>query len=288
VVACPLAKVMKASLREVVVLEDWRTANVTPIFKKGTRSDPGNYRPVSLTSVTCRLMESIIKDQMVSHLDRAGLIRASQHRFVRGKSCTSNLLTFLNKVTVVIDSGEAADTIYLDFAKAFDTVPHARLRKKLKAHGIDGTLLKWIAAWLTGRKQRVVLNGKESMWEDVLSGMPQGSVLGPLLFLIFINDLNLVVSAGDFLFKFADDTKVTRVIRSDTDRRALQDTLDKLMGWASDCWGMLFNVRKCKVMHFGRSNNRSDYTMGGSTLEKTKEEKDLGVTITDNLKAAAQ
>jgi Reverse transcriptase (RNA-dependent DNA polymerase)/Endonuclease-reverse transcriptase len=286
-IAWPLTRVMRASLREGSVPEDWRTANVAPIFKKGSKSDAGNYRPVSLTSVSSRLMESIIKDQIVSHLDRNRLIRSTQHGFMRGRSCATNLLAFLDKMTATLDSGEAADVIYLDFAKAFDTVPHERLKKKLRAHGISGQLLKWIAAWLSNRKQRVVLNGKESSWEEVLSGVPQGSVLGPLLFIIFINDLDLSVSELELLLKFADDTKVARVIKDDTDRQGLQLALDRLIDW-SERWGMIFNVKKCIVMHIGRNNPQSDYVMKNTTLGTTKEEKDLGVAISDSLKPAAQ
>jgi ribonucleases P/MRP protein subunit RPP40 len=286
-IAWPQSKVMRSSLREGAVPEDWRTTNVTPIFKKGARSDPGNYRPISLTSVVCRLMESIVKDHIVSHLERNSLIRATQHGFMCGRSCTTNLLAFLEKITTVVDEGEAADVVYLDFAKAFDTVPHERLKKKLKAHGIKGGLFNWIAAWLRGRKQRVVLNGKKSTWQEVLSGVPQGSVLGPLLFLIFINDLDLTVSDLEMLLKFADDTKVARVIRSDADRQGLQRALDRLMDWSVK-WGMLFNVAKCKVMHVGRNNPKSDYVMDGSVLSSTREEKDLGVSLTDTLKPAAQ
>jgi hypothetical protein len=283
----PLAKVMRLSLSEGAVPEDWRTANVAPIFKKGSKSDAGNYRPVSLTSVSCRIMEGLLKDHIVTHLERNRLIRTTQHGFMRGRSCATNLLEFFEKVTSELDKGEAIDVIYLDFAKAFDTVPHERLKKKLKVHGLGGEVLDWISAWLAGRKQRVVLNGKESSWEEVLSGVPQGSVLGPLLFLIFINDLDMAVSDLETLLKFADDTKVARVIRSDSDREELQAALDRLMNW-SEVWGMRFNVGKCKVMHIGRHNTRSDYTMAGVTLEKTREERDLGVTVMDTLKPAAE
>jgi hypothetical protein len=127
--AGPRAMVMRTSLKEGAVPEDWRTANVTPIFKKGPKSDPGNYRPVSLTSVSCRLMEGILKDKIVTHLEKQGLIRATQHGFMRGRSCTTNLLSFFEKMTAELDKGKAADVIYLDFAKAFDTVPHERLKK---------------------------------------------------------------------------------------------------------------------------------------------------------------
>jgi hypothetical protein len=283
----PLAKVMRASLRSGEVPEDWRTANVTPIFKKGRKSDPENYRPVSLTSVSCRIMESVVKDHVVKHLDRHGLVKKTQHGFTRGRSCASNLLCFLEKVTAALDNGEAVDVVYLDFAKAFDTVPHERLKKKLKAHGIDGKLLAWIAAWLDGRRQRVVLNGCESTWEQVLSGVPQGSVLGPLLFLIFINDLDAAASIGEWILKFADDTKAARVTNSEEDRQSLQAALDGLVSWATT-WGMRFNIKKCKVMHLGRKNNKYEYEMAGQKLETTKEEKDLGVIVSDNLKPAAQ
>jgi hypothetical protein len=131
VISGPLTKVMQALLRDSIVPEDWRIANVTPIFKKGRKTDPGNYRPVSLTSVSCQLMEGIIKDQIVTHLEKNRLVRATQRGFMRGKSCTSNLLSFLEKVTAELDKGEAMDVVYLDFAKAFDTVPHERLMKKL-------------------------------------------------------------------------------------------------------------------------------------------------------------
>jgi hypothetical protein len=220
------------SLSEGIVPEDWRKANVTPIFKKGRKTDPENYRPVSLTSVSCRLMEGIIKDQVVKHLEKNKLIRQTQHSIMRGRSCTSNLLVFLEKITAEIDKGGAMDVIYLDFSKAFDTVPHERLKKKLQVHGISGNLLKWIAAWLMDRKQRVVLNGKESTWEAVLSGVHQGSVLGPLLFLIFINDLDLAVSLQELLLKFADDTKLAGIVKDEADRMRLQAALDNLLQWS--------------------------------------------------------
>ena len=123
------------------------------------------------------MMEAILKDDIVSHLKRNGLIKSSQHGFVKGKSCATNLISFLDKMTAALDAGEDADVVFLDFAKAFDKVPTQRLLRKLKAHGLGGKVLKWISSWLSGRKQRVVLNGSFSTWEAVLSGVPQGSVL---------------------------------------------------------------------------------------------------------------
>ena len=137
-ISSPLATVMRKTLEEGEVPEDWRTANVSPIYKKGAKHSPGNYRPVSLTSVCCKMMESILKDDIVEHLARHKIINASQHGFMRGKSCTSNLLHFLEKVTALVDSGVPVDVVYLDFAKAFDKVPVERLLKKVRAHGIRG------------------------------------------------------------------------------------------------------------------------------------------------------
>jgi hypothetical protein len=282
-----LTVIFNKSLDSGVVPEDWREANVTPIFKKGKRTAPENYRPVSLTSVCCKLLESVVKDKIMSHLKKHKLIKNSQHGFLSGRNCSTNLLAFFEKVTREVDSGQSFDAIFLDFAKAFDKVPTRRLLKKVRAHGITGKLLTWIENWLTNRRQRVILGGEFSDWIEVLSGVPQGSVLGPLLFLIFINDLDLEASEISALAKFADDTKLGQKIVTDQDRVLLQTTLNKLCGWA-DRWGMCFNVKKCKVMHFGRNNPHHTYEMNGENLDAVDEERDIGVTVTRDLKPSAQ
>jgi hypothetical protein len=268
------------------VPEDWRVANVTPIYKKGSKADPSNYRPVSLTSICCKLLESIIRDNMVDHLLENNLIEDSQHGFVKGRSCATNLVEFFDFVTAATDGGEAVDAVFLDFAKAFDKVPKMRLLEKVKGIGVEGCVLKWIENWLTGRMQRVVLDGRSSDWRAVTSGVPQGSVLGPVLFLIFIRDLDGATDRKSLLKKFADDTKVAQKVKEDTDRAALQNVLDKMMAWAAK-WGMEFNRQKCKVMHFGPGNPQFQYTMGDHTLAETGAEKDVGVTVTSDLKPAA-
>ena len=232
------------------------------------------------------MLEAIIKDEVVSHLERYKLIRSSQHGFIQGKSSASNLLSFLDKITAAADNSEVADVVFLDFAKAFDKVPVKRLLRKVRAHGIGGQLYRWIKAWLTDRRQRVVLNGEASDWAAVLSGVPQGSVLGPLLFLIFNNDLEEGAMA-ELVFKFADDTKVAKIVRDENDKADLQRTLNELVCWA-ERWGMAFNVKKCKVMHVGHGNPGYQYKMSNTVLETTAEERDLGVVMSATLKPKAQ
>jgi hypothetical protein len=190
VVSIPLQIIFRKSLDTGVVLGDWRTAKVVPIYKKGARGDPGNYRPVSLTSVPCKLLEGLIKDKIMDHLIGNKLIKNSQHRFLPGRSCTTNLTVFLDNVTKINDNGKAADIFYLDFAKAFAKVPRERLLVKMQAKGITGKILRWVRNWLENRTQRVAVGGEISEETSVDSGVPQGTLLGPPLFLIYIDDLD--------------------------------------------------------------------------------------------------
>jgi hypothetical protein len=286
----PLTVIFNKSLETGEVPEGWKKANVTPIFKKGTKGCPGNYRPVSLTSVPCKLLESIVKDKLMQHLIDNKLIRESQHGFMPGKSCASNLVTFMDFVTKAVDDGESVDIFYLDFAKAFDKVPRQRLIKKLLAKGVDTNIVRWIENWLTGRTQRVCIQGQQSEDCDVDSGVPQGTVLGPTLFTVYIDDLEVEVVAEKLdvvIVKFADDTKGAKVIRGEEDRQKLQQALDILCVWA-DKWGMSFNVAKCKIMHVGRNNPGYAYFMNGTQVGTTDEERDIGVVISKSLKPASQ
>ena len=187
-----------------------------------------------------------------------------------------------------MDEGAPVDVVYLDFAKAFDKVPIERLIEKCKGVGLGGKLLDWIHEWLVGREQRVVINGHHSSWEKVFSGVPQGSVLGPLLFLIYINDLDGAVNvSGTLLKKFADDTKLAMVVENDDDHARFQAALDNLNTWSHD-WQMLFNVSKCKIIHMGNKNSNYKYRMGGRVLDVVDSEKDVGVTIHKSLKPSLQ
>ena len=284
-ISTPLTLIMKSSLDSGVVPDDWKAANVTPIHKSGSRSYASNYRPISLTSQVCKVFESIMRDAMVQHLESNDLITGAQHGFRKGGSCLSNLLQFLDEVTRSIDEDECVDVIFLDFAKAFDKVPHGRLMEKLDKHGIGGKVWDWIREWLRDRCQSVLVNGHRSSWRAVTSGVPQGSVLGPILFLVFINDLELDIT--NQVFKFADDTKLLGKVDSIQGRDRLQEDLNQLLQW-SHRWQMSFNILKCKVMHLGRLNKDFQYSMDGQLLETVSNVKDLGVQLSDNLKPSSQ
>ena len=170
----PLLMIFNSSMRTGEVPKDWKEANITPIFKKGSKSSLESYRPVLLTSVPCKLMESIIREKLANHLLTNKLINSSQHGFRNKTSCTKNLLEFLEKITSIVDNGDPMDMVYLFFSKAFHKVPKLRLIEKMRAHSIDSKILDWIFDWLTDRQQCMVLNGSFSGWRCVESGVPQG------------------------------------------------------------------------------------------------------------------
>ena len=169
-ISTPLAKVFNLSLEEGIVPSEWKEANITLLFNNGLRNKPENYRPLSLTSVVCKLLETLIRDHMVEFLVKHKLINTSQHGFLKARSCLTNLLCILEEITKWVDDGSPVDVVYLDFQKAFDKVPHQRLILKLKAHGIDNDVINWIEKWLTHRRQRVIVDGEISNWKSVLVG----------------------------------------------------------------------------------------------------------------------
>ena len=284
VISKPLTRLFNKTLQDQVVPSDWRKANVTTIFKKGSKSSASNYRPVSLTSHVCKLLESIIRYSLVAHLSKHTLLNKSQHGFTSGKSCLTNLLKFLEDVTKYIDEGKPVDVIYLDFSKAFDKIPHKRLISKVKAYAIGGKIYGWIEQWLHDREQRVVVNGQTSEWAKVSSGVPQGSVLGPTLFLMYINDIDERVTSG--ILKFADDTKIYTCVQTVEAAMILQEDLNRLCSWSKD-WLMLFNVDKCKCLHFGFNNIEFEYMLGNDTISSCLEEKDLGITVHHSLQTSS-
>ena len=226
-------------------------------------------------------METIIRDNIVNFLEENDIINGSQPVFRNKRSCITNVLDFFYYVFDVFDENRSVDIIYLDFQKAFDKVPHERLLSKVLSHGIVGNIHIWLKDWLSERKQRVVINGFTSSWLDVKSGVPQGSVPGPILFLIYVNDIDVGLNCK--VSKFADDTKIACQATTTRESEKLQSDLDRLNDWANK-WQMKFNIDKCKVLHVGSNNNLLQYSMNGQQLSAVKKEKDLGVLVTDDLK----
>lgn len=284
IVVAPLTKILQKSLSEGYTPVDWRVSEVSPIFKRGNRNIAANYRPISLTSIVCKIMESIIKDELLKNLMIENLLAKQQYGFIPGRSTTTQLLNFFNECVDTVASGEVLDTIYFDFSKAFDTVPHQRLLKKIKAYGIGTQTSKWIESFLRNRSQVVKVNGVKSYLASVLSGIPQGSVLGPILFVIYINDLPDVVNSNTFLF--ADDTKLFSCIKSYEDSINLQQDITALENWSKK-WLLTFHPSKCHVLTLGKHQNivhAHPYQLNGQILDHVDEEKDLGVIINENLK----
>ena len=277
-----LSLLFQASLHQGKIPAAWKSADVAPIFKKGDRHDPSNYRPISLTSIICKIMEHIVHSQIIHHLDDHNLLSESQFGFRKKHSCELQLLLTVNDLAGGLRDKEQIDAVLLDFSKAFDKVPHERLLLKLHHIGVRGLLLSWIRDFLTERSQRVVLEGKASSISAVSSGVPQGSVLGPLLFLVFINDMPDVVKSNIRLF--ADDALLYRAINSTEDAEALQEDLARLESWEAT-WQMPFNPSKCEVLRVTNKKRivTALYSIHGTTLHLVDAAKYLGVTIQGSL-----
>ena len=277
----PLYLLFRNSLDKGALPEDWRIANICALHKKGNRTEANNYRPVSLTSQVVKVFERIIHKKINIYCEQNNIITCHQHGFLSRCSCLTNLLECLNDWTTAYDRPKTGiDIVYTDFRKAFDSVPHRKLLLKIQGYGIKGKVLAWLQAFLTQRKQRVILNGSFSKWNNVVSGVPQGTILGPVLFLLFINDLESCVNSTIKLF--ADDCKVYNPIDSITDCVRLQDDLNSVSAWSRN-WQLAFNKDKCVVLRIKKGIDFT-YSMDGKALNCIAEQRDLGVTISDTLK----
>ncbi|CAM5162260.1 unnamed protein product [Natator depressus] len=280
----PLTIIFEKSWKTEEIPEDWKRANIVPIYKKGNKDNPGNYRPVSLSSVLGKIMEQIIKQSICKHLEDSKVISNNQHGFAKNKLCQINL-AFFDRVISLVDGGEAVDAVYLDFSKAFDTVSHDLLINKLGKCNLDGATIRWVHNWLENHSQRVIISGSQACWKGIMSGVPQGSVLGPVLFNIFINYLDNGLEST--LIKFADDTKLGGVASALKDRITIQNDLDKLEKWC-EVNRMKFSKDKCKVLHLGRNNQLHRYKMRNDCVGRSSVEKDLGVIVDHKLNMSQQ
>ena len=264
--------------------KDWRTACVIPVFKKGDRTDAANYRPVSLLSALSKVMESVVRETMFDFWVANNVLKSSQFGFRPEACCSGQLLSYLEDISHYMDKRNYADSIYVDFCKAFNTVPHQRLLCKLKAAGINGNLYKWIRSYLMHRTEKVCIQGKTSKDYAMTSGVPQGSVLGPLLFILYIDDLGENFQHS-IILKYADDVKLFREIKRShpqADQSLLQADLSRLSEWSST-WQLQPAPPKCAVLHFGRNNPSLSYTLFGQPLLDPDTQKDLGVVVSSDL-----
>ncbi len=290
--ASPLSVIFKVSYNTGCIPKEWKLAHVVPVHKKGSKEDVENYRPISLTCLTMKIFEKILKDEL---LVRTGhLLDKRQHGFLNNKSCTTNMIEFSDSLVVSINDCHSmgTDIVYFDFSKAFDSVNHDLILYKLKhLYGIDGRFLKFILNYLKGREQQVVIGNVKSDIVPVLSGVPQGSILGPILFFFFFNDLPAGLIDWSNLALYSDATFISRTIKCQSDHEVLQKDIDYLNQWATDN-KMHFHPQKCKVLDMLNRPSpfqgilpfiQYHYVLGDSMLNFVDSERDLGVDITKTL-----
>ena len=280
----PLAILLRKSLNEGKIPDIFKLAFVTPIHKGGTKQKPEQYRPVSLTSHIMKVFERVIKKSLMSHLIENQKFNKGQHGFVPGRSTQTQLLAHYNDIYEALMEGKRVDTVFLDFAKAFDKVDHKILLEKVRNHKISGKLGKWIEEFLKDRKFRVVANGCMSDEEDVVSGVPQGTVLAAILFVIMISDIDENIKSC-IVRSFADDTRVNKKISSDEDKNRMQEDLESIYKWANDNL-MKFNDKKFEQMTHGTLDNvtiEHYKSPSGDEIQIKETAKDLGVFASNDL-----
>lgn len=282
--AKPLHMIWRKSLDTGIIPQTLKTAHVVPVHKGGTRGVPKNYRPIALTSHLIKIFEKVLRNRLVTYMERNRLFNPSQHGFRFGRSCLSQLISHYDQILELLASGENVDVVYIDFAKAFDKVDFMETLLKLKKLGITGKAGRWIHSFLTHRTQTVLVNGSRSQPMEVKSGVPQGSVLGPLLFLILIGDIDQDIAKA-FLSSFADDTRIGGQITSKEDAAALQADLNTVYSWTVKN-NMELNGDKFECLRYGQNTTLQSLTSyssnSGKTILEKESVKDLGVIMSKN------
>ena len=296
-VSYPIFLYWTESLKAGHISARYKSQLISPIHKKGSRGLAENYRPVSLTSHVIKIFERVFRKNLVSYLESNNLICDNQHGFRKGRSCLSQLLIHMDDILTSIQDGDSVDCIYLDFSKAFDKVDHNKLLSKVRQLGIKGRVYDWIKAFLYNRHQEVVVSGVKSELMQVLSGVPQGSVLGPILFLIYVNDMHKCVSHST-LRSFADDTRLSAKISCLKDCELLQHDLEKVVDWSRSN-NMVLHEKKFELLQHEQTHNsvtellyelpfvryevENVYNTSHMILEPSHLVRDLGISVSKNL-----
>ena len=281
-----LCDIFNLSLSTGQIPEAWKLSRVIPIFKSGDPQSASNYRPISLQPICCKLLEKVVHGQVLQHLFVNNILTERQFGFLPRSSTTDALITALHEWHGHLDNHKSVAMALFDLSKAFDRVPHSPLLQKLSAAGLSGPLLSWFRSYLSDRTQLVAVRGVDSKPVPVVSGVPQGSVLGPLLFLVYVNDLCLSsFSQNSSIILYADDTTLFKPISSPTDLVEFQSDINIIDAWFSNNH-LTANASKTKVMVISTKHDPfSDLTLtlNGLPIDRVHSAKFLGVWLTDKL-----
>ena len=278
----PFLTIFKKSLTTGEIPLDWKYSIIVPVLKEGKNPNlPESYRPISLTSAVSKILEKIVHKYMMIYLSQNSILSPNQHGFLKNKSTLTNLLLTLNDITKAIDEKNNIDIIYIDLAKAFDSVSHPKLLYKLEKLGFGGDVLSWLGAFITNRPQCVKVNDASSSVFYARSGVAQGSILGPCLFLLYINDISDCISYSKVQM-YADDTKLYCKVNDIEDCNIAANDLDNIFEYF-DLWQLNINVDKCEIVHLGNNNLFYPYTIDDMQIRSVSSCRDLGVTVSHDL-----